>query len=325
MVSFFTSERVYDVRRYLITLCVLCLVPCLTGFASAGPSGLYYVTNVGNIGGDPSSIGMSLATVGSQLVVAVASDETAYVWTQAGGIVNLQTRSSCVRQCLHLLRHGCQLGGTGHRILLRHRFQQSRLLYNFNNNTISNLDSWCLERSGSSANINTSGVFGGTYTVGTMPEQNGYYANTQTSTFTGVGAHGDPYGTTNVSAINNNGWLAGYGLTTSGTVSTQLVEWQGSGTGWVMLPTWAGNTSGDACYAEGMDGAGDVVGYTLGPGTTRSTTTARSTRRWCCRLRPAKPAARPSASTTMAWWWATRTAPRSPNPLPEGPRARCSF
>ena len=84
-----------------------------------------------------------------------------------------------------------------------------------------------------------------------------------TNTFTGVGPWSS-YLDTEVFAVNNNGWLGGTALGGSG--ETLAVEWQGSSTGWVMLPTWSGNSGySNDNYLEAMDSAGDAVGYTTAP------------------------------------------------------------
>jgi probable HAF family extracellular repeat protein len=201
---------------------------------------------------------MSLATVGSQLVVAGASGEQAFVWTQAGGIVDLQTKLQALYDNVSesfatgVNTAGQVIGYYTDSGSINHAF-----LYNLSANTLSNLDSWC--HPGGLQNvtgINASGVFGGTYSI------DGFTANTQTSTFAEVGAYGGADGTTGAYAINNSGWLAGEGETTAGTFNTEPVEWRGSSTGWVMLPTWTGDNS-DASYLEAIDGAGDAVGYTV--------------------------------------------------------------
>lgn len=247
----------------------LCLV---LSFAVVVSATTYNVTNIGNLG--YSGEGYAIAAVSGQLAVAGWGTATsggatqAFVWTQSGGIVNLQSKLQGVYGSSNVVSSestGINSAGQVLGYYMDASSYEHAFLYNMGANTITNLDSWVGYGSFQTlTGINASGVFGGTYTQGAMPEPNGFYANTNTSTFTGVGAYGDPYGSTNVAAINNNGWLAGTGLPASG--QTQAVEWRGSGTGWVLLPTFSGNNSyGDATYLEAIDSAGDAVGYTLAP------------------------------------------------------------
>ena len=247
----------------------LCLV---LSFAVVVSATTYNVTNIGNLG--YSGEGYAIAAVSGQLAVAGWGTATsggaaqAFVWTQSGGIVNLQSKLQGVYGSSNVVSSestGINSAGQVLGYYMDASSYEHAFLYNIGANTITNLDSWVGYGSFQTlTGINASGVFGGTYTQGAMPEPNGFYANTNTSTFTGVGAYGDPYGSTNVAAINNNGWLAGTGLPASG--QTQAVEWRGSGTGWVLLPTFSGNNSyGDATYLEAIDSAGDAVGYTLAP------------------------------------------------------------
>ena len=103
----------------------------------------------------------------------------AFVWTQSGGIVNLQTELQSVYGSSNVVSSYSTGINSADKVLGYYTDPSSIdhvFLYNMGANTISNLDSWVGESSQTISGINASGVFGGTYTLGTDPTQNGFCA-----------------------------------------------------------------------------------------------------------------------------------------------------
>ena len=225
-------------RYAVMILCVLSLVLCAAGVASAGAAGAYYVTNLGNLGiGGTSVNGYSVASVGGQLVVpgmdigasGTTSTMQAFVWTQSGGIVNLQSlliakygASACVQSSASGINAAGQVVG----LYTDSSSGNHAFLYNVGSGTITNLDSYFNPGIQTVSGITSAGIIGGGYTNGMMPQANGYLADTNAGTFTGVGALNDPYGNSMAFAINESNWLAGDGQPTTGVVQACRVARQ---------------------------------------------------------------------------------------------------
>ena len=262
------------VRYFAMVLCIVSLPWCAAAIASAAPAGAYYVTDIGNLGiGGTAVEGLAVARVGGQPMMAGydfgsgIDTEQAFAWTPSGGIVNLQ---SVIAAKYGPVAYSMATGVNSSGQLVGYYTDNGEGVHGFiytGGTNITNIDNYATN--GVSADIqnvggiNSSGVIGGSYTNGLLPAVNGFIADTHAQTFTGIGAYGDPGGTSYAFAINNNGWLAGYGNLTSG--GSGMVEWRGASTGWVLLPSI---NSANSSYGEAIDSNGDAVGYALAPSNT---------------------------------------------------------
>ena len=106
-------------RRKVFSAGVLLIVLSVAGLASATTWNVYSI-------GESTASSISVATVGSQLVVAGSnSTNGAFVWTQTGGLVNLQAKlQAAYGDVSNSFATGINPSGPGHRILRRHQHQQ---------------------------------------------------------------------------------------------------------------------------------------------------------------------------------------------------------
>ncbi len=255
-------------------LAVALLVSASAGAAFAGAP--YHLTDLGNLGSNyPSITPMGVSNVnGSAEVVGIAQtsgalDAAAWYWTAATGMVNLQPQLSSVLSSVD--SEATAVNANGQIIGSYNNVYDSQtpgttegngFVYTIggtpvqmgaptNTNPVGTLPNnfWITAPTG----INSSGLACGSGGVGINPEPMVFSYNVNSSDFTDVSLNSsvNAYGY----AINNNGWIAGWGPNLTTGVGQDALVW--NGTSWTDLGSFAGKPT----YARGIDSNGDVVGF----------------------------------------------------------------
>ncbi len=247
-------------------------------FVSAGAAAFaatpYHLTDLGTISGFPDLTPMSVNVVGGNVqIVGIAqtsdyTDADAWYWTASTGMVNLQTQLSSAlgsvdseADCVN--RYGQIVGGYNnvYNAETPGTTEGNGFVYTIGGTPTQVVTPGNTNPNGQLPNnfyivgaygVNDSGIACGTGGIGIDPTSKGYTYSISTSTLTNIAPVNDSNPTNYAYKINNNGWVAGWGTTTSRIFDMEAYN----GSTWSDLGTLAGKTS----TARGIDSNGDVIG-----------------------------------------------------------------